>query len=141
LQYLGGATAEKSNGRDGAILGFPASATLAHQRNEICSCVQLFEGSNDDKQRDTTYTRQIPTRYVCTAQRGATVNDHNIESADRIFLAAPICASANLEYWLIPQLSQMGAHKYLEELQKKKQSDVMRFLLRVRCWEVRHTDT
>ncbi|KAH9825941.1 Domain Homologous to E6-AP Carboxyl Terminus with [Teratosphaeria destructans] len=31
----------------------------------------------------------------------------------------------------------MGAHKYLEELQKKKQSDVMRFLLRVRCWELR----
>jgi len=30
----------------------------------------------------------------------------------------------------------MGAHKYLEELAKKKQSDVMRFLLRVRCWEV-----
>lgn len=33
-----------------------------------------------------------------------------------------------------------GAHKYLEELQKKKQSDVMRFLLRVRCWEVRQID-
>ncbi|KAF2864264.1 hypothetical protein K470DRAFT_273637 [Piedraia hortae CBS 480.64] len=32
---------------------------------------------------------------------------------------------------------KMGAHKYLEELQKKKQSDVMRFLLRVRCWELR----
>jgi large subunit ribosomal protein L15e len=31
----------------------------------------------------------------------------------------------------------MGALKYVEELQKKKQSDVMRFLLRVRCWEVR----
>ena len=31
----------------------------------------------------------------------------------------------------------MGAHKYLEEFQKKKQSDVMRYLLRVRCWEVR----
>ncbi|PVZ96463.1 hypothetical protein BB558_000519 [Smittium angustum] len=31
----------------------------------------------------------------------------------------------------------MGAYKYLEELQKKKQSDVMRFLLRVRCWEFR----
>ncbi|EFR04439.1 30S ribosomal protein S23 [Nannizzia gypsea CBS 118893] len=29
----------------------------------------------------------------------------------------------------------MGALKYVEELQKKKQSDVMRFLLRVRCWE------
>jgi predicted component of type VI protein secretion system len=31
----------------------------------------------------------------------------------------------------------MGALKYVEELQKKKQSDVLRFLLRVRCWEVR----
>jgi len=32
----------------------------------------------------------------------------------------------------------MGAYKYLEELWKKKQSDVLRFLLRVRCWEYRH---
>merc|ERR1711990_301204 len=31
----------------------------------------------------------------------------------------------------------MGAYKYLEETWKKKQSDVMRFLLRVRCWEYR----
>lgn len=31
----------------------------------------------------------------------------------------------------------MGAYKYLEELYKKKQSDVMRFLLRIRCWEFR----
>lgn len=27
--------------------------------------------------------------------------------------------------------------QYLEELHKKKQSDVLRFLLRVRCWEYR----
>merc|ERR1711868_209903 len=32
---------------------------------------------------------------------------------------------------------KMGALKYVEELQKKKQSDVLRFLLRVRCWEYR----
>jgi len=31
----------------------------------------------------------------------------------------------------------MGAYKYLEELYRKKQSDVLRFLLRVRCWEYR----
>jgi len=31
----------------------------------------------------------------------------------------------------------MGAYKYLEELYKKKQSDVMRFLSRVRVWEYR----
>lgn len=35
------------------------------------------------------------------------------------------------------QTKKMGAYKYLEELYKKKQSDVMRFLLRVRCWEYR----
>ena len=31
----------------------------------------------------------------------------------------------------------MGAYKYVEELYKKKQSDVLRFLMRVRCWEYR----
>ncbi|RYO86210.1 hypothetical protein DL766_003568 [Monosporascus sp. MC13-8B] len=53
--------------------------------------------------------------------------------------------------WLFPRWSKrnattltplwlsfkMGALKYVEELQKKKQSDVLRFLLRVRCWELR----
>lgn len=32
----------------------------------------------------------------------------------------------------------MGAYKYLEELYKKKQSDLLRFLLRIRCWQLRH---
>merc|ERR1712217_348177 len=31
----------------------------------------------------------------------------------------------------------MGAYKYLEEIWKKKQSDALRFLFRVRCWEYR----
>lgn len=30
-----------------------------------------------------------------------------------------------------------GAYKYVSELWRKKQSDVMRFLQRVRCWEYR----
>lgn len=30
-----------------------------------------------------------------------------------------------------------GAYAYVSELWRKKQSDVMRFLLRVRCWEYR----
>eukprot|EP01066_Platyproteum_vivax_P009342 Platyproteum_vivax@DN4102_c0_g1_i1.p1 len=32
----------------------------------------------------------------------------------------------------------MSAYKYMEALWRKKQSDVMRFLLRVRTWEYRH---
>lgn len=31
----------------------------------------------------------------------------------------------------------MGAYKYLQELWRKKQSDLIRFLLRVRCWQYR----
>ncbi len=31
----------------------------------------------------------------------------------------------------------MGAYKYLEELWRKKQSDLLRFLLRIRCWQYR----
>nr|GMD52083.1 60S ribosomal protein L15-like [Ipomoea batatas]GME05344.1 60S ribosomal protein L15-like [Ipomoea batatas] len=34
-------------------------------------------------------------------------------------------------------LRTMGAYTYVSELWRKKQSDVMRFLLRVRCWEYR----
>ncbi|RDA87921.1 hypothetical protein CP532_1668 [Ophiocordyceps camponoti-leonardi (nom. inval.)] len=41
------------------------------------------------------------------------------------------------EKQLSSSTGKMGALKYVEELQKKKQSDVMRFLLRVRCWELR----
>lgn len=35
----------------------------------------------------------------------------------------------------------MGAYKYLEEIWKKKQSDVMRFVLRLRTWEYRQLPT
>ena len=31
----------------------------------------------------------------------------------------------------------MGAYKYIQELYRKKQSDVLRFLFRVRCWQYR----
>ena len=35
----------------------------------------------------------------------------------------------------------MGAYKYMQELYRKKQSDVMHFLLRVRCWQYRQLST
>jgi large subunit ribosomal protein L15e len=31
----------------------------------------------------------------------------------------------------------MGAYKYVEELYRRKQSDVMHYILRIRCWEYR----
>jgi len=31
----------------------------------------------------------------------------------------------------------MGAYKFLEELYKRKQSDLLRFILRIRCWQLR----
>merc|ERR1712209_131178 len=34
-----------------------------------------------------------------------------------------------------------GAYKYMQELYRKKQCDVMRFLQRVRCWQYRQLST
>ena len=31
----------------------------------------------------------------------------------------------------------MGAYRYVQELYRKKQSDVLRYLLRIRCWQYR----
>merc|ERR1712076_71547 len=36
------------------------------------------------------------------------------------------------------RIARMGAYKYLQELYKKKQSDLLRFLFRIRCWQLRH---
>merc|ERR1712240_721417 len=38
---------------------------------------------------------------------------------------------------LIVPLIRMGAYKYMQELYRKKQCDVLRFLLRIRCWQYR----
>jgi hypothetical protein len=85
----------------------------------MCSTVARLE--LDDKQRDTTYTRQIPTRYVRMPRRGATVYDCDTESADRISLAAPNPAFANFEHWLIsfrtdgrPQVPRRAAKEEAE---------------------------
>lgn len=37
----------------------------------------------------------------------------------------------------LPQAAKMGAYRYIQELYRKKLSDVMRFLLRVRVWQYR----
>lgn len=39
--------------------------------------------------------------------------------------------------YYVYEYAGMGAYKYLEELYKKKQSDLLRFLLRIRCWQYR----
>jgi len=39
--------------------------------------------------------------------------------------------------YYLQHTNKMGAYKYMEELWKKKQTDVMRFLSRVRTWEYR----
>lgn len=63
-------------------------------------------------------------------------------SIGKPFSITPHYRSHNTSEKIIANIvvSQMGALKYVEELQKKKQSDVLRFLLRVRCWEVRNRD-
>lgn len=38
---------------------------------------------------------------------------------------------------LIWNIETMGAYKYMQEIYRKKQSDILRFLLRVRSWQYR----
>ena len=49
-----------------------------------------------------------------------------------------VVLNASRSHFTVQQLTtNMGAYKYLEEIWRKKQSDVMRFLLRVRAWQYR----
>merc|ERR1712001_420743 len=46
----------------------------------------------------------------------------------------PVRICPNLK---VLQNLKMGAYKYMTELYRKKQSDVLRYLLRIRCWQYR----
>ena len=43
----------------------------------------------------------------------------------------------DVQYFQILWTGTMGAYKYMQEIYRKKQSDVLRFLLRIRCWQYR----
>lgn len=51
----------------------------------------------------------------------------------KVFLLSNVLDSFGFLFGLLT----IGAYKYVSELWRKKQSDVMRFLQRVRCWEYR----
>ncbi|KAJ5278821.1 hypothetical protein N7478_004193 [Penicillium angulare] len=59
---------------------------------------------------------------------------HNPQSSSLLELFFAVATNDNRRPC---EADKMGALKYVEEIQKKKQSDVIRFLLRVRCWELR----
>ncbi|MCJ1418970.1 60S ribosomal protein L15 [Xylographa parallela] len=71
---------------------------------------------------------------------GTNLEEHNLEGSwclkdsqrDFAYLSVD-----SLKFCSTSVLLLMGHYKYIEELHKKKQSDVLRFLLRVRCWELR----
>ena len=48
-----------------------------------------------------------------------------------------LCVFTSFDSNILFQTFKMGAYKYMSELYRKKQSDVMRYLLRIRCWQYR----
>ena len=78
----------------------------------------------------TTDDLPPPTRYVYNTQLF-------LSSQDDFTNGFGIIGSHQFSNADFSVFFKMGALKYVEEIQKKKQSDVVRFLLRVRCWEVR----
>ncbi len=89
----------------------------------------------------TLRTRRIPSNLLTTGIRGWCVFPAPHYGIVCIALLQPRSIFLARFCWrrgadLRDCTGKMGALKYLEELSKKKQSDVVRFLLRVRCWEV-----
>lgn len=62
-----------------------------------------------------------------------------------VFFCFFFCEAKNDVFFFLSSLvsieTNAGAYKYLEELYHKKQSDMLRFLFRVRCWEYRQMKT
>ncbi|CAD6565555.1 MAG: 60S ribosomal protein L15 [Tremellales sp. Tagirdzhanova-0007] len=58
--------------------------------------------------------------------------DIPLQSVERLDFTDPAGRTTGLE-----TAAMMGAYKYLAELNTKKQSDVLQFVSRVRCWEYR----
>ncbi|KAF4768048.1 hypothetical protein HAV15_002060 [Penicillium sp. str.  len=94
---------------------------LSHTQTTCAICL-------DDFVAGSSTVRELPCGHIFDSAVPHTT------SASRRFPPRTFCDNDNRR----PRTAdKMGALKYVEEIQKKKQSDVIRFLLRVRCWELR----
>ncbi|KAJ5275025.1 hypothetical protein N7505_003570 [Penicillium chrysogenum] len=110
---------ENNHTQDGAGIQKPEAAMIK-------------PGQNESRRSKYRLSHTQTTCAICLDD--FVVGVPHTTSASRRFPPRTFCDNDNRR----PRTAdKMGALKYVEEIQKKKQSDVIRFLLRVRCWELR----
>ncbi|KAL2699126.1 hypothetical protein AAEP93_010514 [Penicillium crustosum] len=126
---------EDSHAQDYAGIQKPAAAIIKSEQNDSCRSKYRLSHTQttcaiclDDFVAGSSTVRELPCGHIFDSAVPHTT------SASRRFPPRTFCDNDNRR----PRTAdKMGALKYVEEIQKKKQSDVIRFLLRVRCWELR----
>ncbi|RYC60596.1 hypothetical protein CHU98_g5605 [Xylaria longipes] len=126
---------------DGETWGQVAEEQLKHF-SAMARTVQL-EGEGDHRYRQLAKKYLgAHNRLIFPAYRPHNPLNHQISGRLIWRFSIPLTTTTNdprpsIVAGLNSQPVKMGALKYVEELQKKKQSDVLLFLSRVRCWELR----
>ncbi|KAJ5187672.1 hypothetical protein N7449_010666 [Penicillium cf. viridicatum] len=148
---------EENHAQDDAGIQKPEAATIKPGQNDSCRSKYRLSHTQttcaiclDDFVAGSSTVRELPCGHIFDSAcidpfliQNSSVLDEDLEknlyvphttSASRGFPPRTFCDNDNRR----PRTAdKMGALKYVEEIQKKKQSDVIRFLLRVRCWELR----
>ncbi|GAB7337823.1 hypothetical protein MBLNU457_4225t3 [Dothideomycetes sp. NU457] len=99
--------------------------------------LQNFPSTYDLRSRVFVPAGPEPSRPPTQSTQAWRRQIHDSRSAENDADAQAAVMEDERRIWASHRAFKMGALKYVEELAKKKQSDVMRFLLRVRCWELR----
>ena len=106
------------------------------KRNFVCSCFPLRVQSTAAVERSQDGRLQVSVRL-----RALQLVDYRAllllsQKFVRFALRRPLCTGkAGFVTWTV--LNAAHTRRYMEELWKKKQSDMLRFLQRVRVWEYR----
>ncbi|KOS39110.1 60S ribosomal protein L15 [Penicillium nordicum] len=151
---------EDNHAQDDAGIRKPEAAMIKHEQNESCRSKYRLSHTQttcaiclDDFVAGSSTVRELPCGHIFDS---ACIDPFLIQNC----CLCPLCKKSVLPAGSVPHTTsasgrfpprtfcdndnrrprtadKMGALKYVEEIQKKKQSDVIRFLLRVRCWELR----
>ncbi|KAJ5920289.1 hypothetical protein N7516_011147 [Penicillium verrucosum] len=151
---------EDNHAQNDAGIRKPEAAMIKHEQNESCRSKYRLSHTQttcaiclDDFVAGSSTVRELPCGHIFDS---ACIDPFLIQNC----CLCPLCKKSVLPAGSVPHTTsasgrfpsrtfcdndnrrprtadKMGALKYVEEIQKKKQSDVIRFLLRVRCWELR----
>jgi hypothetical protein len=112
----------------------PFSKILAHPTSTACPSPRYKLARSAPTQTLTLFSSRPPQERT-RAQPWVSSRPFALSPASPPL----VCLRSRWQSYLTPRLDAplAGAYKFVSELWRRKQSDVMRFVQRVRCWEYR----